>query len=112
MTSKNNNNDNVIQMNLTSWCRWKALYYKDMGSLSTTVKEESVYIGSLPVYKQRWIVNGEGSMLAPITNDVIKAALEVMIDESGVDKTIKLIMTSCNDFKFYADYCFDLQYNK
>lgn len=114
MTSNNNNDDNiVIQMNLTSWCRWKALYYKDKGSLSASIKEEGKYLETLPIYKQRWIIDGEGTPLAPINDAIIiKAALKELIKDYGELETIKLIRSDSNDFKFYADYCYDyLEHN-
>ena len=111
MTSKNNNNNDnvVIQMNLLSWCRWKALYYKGNKSLSASLQEESVYLKTLPSYMRKWIVDGQGTILATIDNNVVKAALQLMIDDIGEAKTIKLIMTSYDDFKFYADYCYNLE---
>jgi hypothetical protein len=110
MTSKNNNNDNaVIQKNLAFWCRWKALYYKGMGSLSASLEEESIYLKTLPNYVRKWIVDGEGSPHAVINRDVIKAALDWMITDNGKEQTIKLITNSCDDFKFFADYCFNLE---
>ena len=113
MTSKNNNNDNVvIQMNLLSWCRWKALYYKGMGSLSASLEEESIYLKTLPNYVRKWIVDGEGSPHVKINDAVIKAALDWMIEDRGREQTIKLITNSCDDFKFFADYCYSLNYNK
>lgn len=110
MTSNNSQNDNnVIQMNLLSWCRWKALYYKGNKSLSASLQEESVYLKTLPSYMRKWIVDNQGTVLATIDNNVVKAALQLMIDDIGETKTIKLIMTSCDDFKFYADYCYNLE---
>jgi hypothetical protein len=110
MTSNNSQNDNnVIQMNLMSWCRWKALYYKGNKSLSASLQEESVYLKTLPTYMRKWIVDNQGTVLATIDSDVVKAALQLMIDDIGEVKTIKLIMTSCDDFKFYADYCYNLE---
>ena len=111
MTSKNNNNDNVvIQMNLLSWCRWKALYYKGMGSLSASLEEESIYLKTLPNYVRKWIVDGIGSPHADINDsNIIKAALDWMIEDKGREQTIKLITSSCDDFKFFADYCFNLE---
>ena len=110
MTSNNSQNDNnVIQMNLMSWCRWKALYYKGNKSLSASLQEESVYLKTLPTYMRKWIIDNQGTVLATIDSDVVKAALQLMIDDIGEVKTIKLIMTSCDDFKFYADYCYNLE---
>lgn len=113
MTSNNNNENNVvIQMNLLSWCRWKALYYKGMGSLSASLEEESIYLKTLPNYVRKWIVDGQGSEIARIDNNIIKAALDWMVEDKGKEQTIKLIANSCDDSKFFADYCYSLNYSK
>jgi hypothetical protein len=97
-------------MSLASWCRWKALYYKGNKSLSASLEEESVYIKTLPNYVRKWIVDGEGSAHADINNDVIiRAALDWMIEDKGKQQTIKIITSNCDDFKLFADYCFNLE---
>lgn len=115
MTNNNNKNNNnadkssvVIQKNLAFWCRWKALYYKGMGSLSASLDEESTYLKTLPNYVRKWIVDNEGSSHANINDsNVIKAALSWMIEDRGEKETIKLITSNCEDFKLFAEYCYN-----
>lgn len=116
MTNNNNNNADksnvVIQKNLAFWCRWKALYYKHNKSLSASLEEESVYIKTLPNYVRKWVVDGEGSPHANINDiNVIKAALSQIIYDKGNKETIKIITNNCEDFKFFAEYCYNLQQN-
>lgn len=116
MTSKNNNNNEnnvVIQMNLLSWCRWKAVYYKGNKSLSASLEDESIYIKTLPNYVRKWIVDGIGSSHATINDsNIIKAAIDWMIEDKGKEQTLKLITSSCDDSKFFAEYCYSLNYSK
>jgi hypothetical protein len=116
MTNNDKNNadksSNIIQMNLLSWCRWKALYYKDNKSLSASLQEESVYLKTLPNYKRKWIIDGIGSNYADINDsNIIKSALSWMIEDKGEKETLKIITSNCEDFKFFAEYCFNLKEN-
>lgn len=115
MTNKNNNNADkssvVIQKDLAFWCRWKALYYKHNESLSASLEEESTYIKTLPNYVRKWIIDGEGTEIVKITDEIIKAAIDWMIYDNGNKETIKIITSNCEDFKFFAEYCYNLQQN-
>jgi hypothetical protein len=110
MTSNNSQNDNnVIQMNLLSWCRWKALYYKGNKSLSASLQEESVYLKTLPTYMRKWIVDGEGTEIVKITDEIIKAAIDLMIADKGKETTINTIKQSTEDFRYLIEYCYNLE---
>jgi hypothetical protein len=94
MTDKNNKQ---TKFNLTSIARWKAFCRKH----NVLCKDEIEFVQGQPNYIRKWLLDGEGTPYAKVTNQDIEQALkEALIDVNSLDTL------DVEEAKLFLDYCY------
>jgi hypothetical protein len=95
MTNKDNNK---TKFNLTSIARWKAFCRKH----NVLSKDEIEFVQGQPNYIRKWLLDGEGTPYAKVTNADIESALrEAQIDVNSLD-TLDI-----SEAKLFLNYCYN-----
>jgi len=95
MTNKDNNK---TKFNLTSIARWKAFCRKH----NVLCKDEIEFVQGQPNYIRKWLLDGEGTPYAKVTNaDIEQALREAQIDVNSLD-TLDI-----SEAKLFLNYCYN-----
>lgn len=95
MTDKNNKS---TKFNLTSIARWKAFCRKH----NVLSRDEIEFVQGQPNYIRKWLLDGEGTPYAKVTNADIEGALrEAQIDVNSLD-TLDI-----EEAKLFLNYCYN-----